>query len=154
MTAEEALFRSHLNAVVFRSGSDRGRWGFPTEVPQVAWPGCLIWVEAEARFVASGRILLRFTLDGYTARAPNAVPWDIEKGHVLSAGRWPRGPGNVSKVFNPDWNSGALYCPCDRVAMAGHDDWKLTQSQWSWNSEKDITLYLEFVHRCLNPRDH
>lgn len=153
MTAEEALFRAHLEGVPFRSGLDRERWGFPGE-PSVAWPHCILWVQCEPRFGASARLSLRFEVTGYSATAPNAVPWDTEKNQALAGDKWPKGPGNVSKVFNPGWNSGALYAPCDRIAMAGHDAWKAAHPQWWWTPDSEITLYLEFVHRCLNPLDH
>ena len=100
MTAEEALFRAHLEGVPFRSGLDRERWGFPGE-PSVAWPHCILWVQCEPRFGASDRLSLRFDVTGYSATAPNAVPWDTEKNQVLPGDKWPKGPGNVSKVFNP-----------------------------------------------------
>jgi len=153
VTAEEALFRSHLEGVPFRSGLDRERWGFPGE-PSVAWPHCILWVQCEPRFGASARLSLRFDVTGYSAAAPNAVPWDTEKNQALTGEKWPKGPVNVSKVFNPGWNSGALYAPCDRIAMAGHDAWKTVHPQWWWTPDSEITLYLEFVHRCLNPLDH
>jgi hypothetical protein len=154
MTADEALFRAHLEEVTFRSGADRERWGFPSGEPLIEWPHCTFWVQAETRFAASGRIALRFTVDGYPAQAPNAQPWDVAKNQPLPGGNWPKGQGNISKVFNPGWNSGALYAPCDRVAMSGHDAWKATLAHWWWTPDKAISLYLEFVHRCLNPRDY
>jgi hypothetical protein len=153
MTAEEALFRAHLESVPFLSGLDRGRWGFLGE-PSVVWPQSILWVQCEPRFGASDRLSLRFDVTGYSTSAPNAAPWDAEKNQPLPIDKWPKGPGNVSKVFNPGWNSGALYAPCDRVAMVGHDPWKAAHPQWWWTPDSDITLYLEFVHRCLNPRDH
>jgi hypothetical protein len=153
VTPEEALFRAHLEGVPFRSGRDRERWGFPGE-PSVAWPHCILWVQCEPRFSGSERVSLRFDATGYPASAPNAVPWDVEKNQVVPGDKWPKGPGNVSKVFNPSWNGGALYAPCDRIAMAGHEAWKAAHPQWWWTADSEITLYLEFVHRCLNPRDH
>ena len=45
----------------------------------------------------------------------------------------------------------AELAPCDRVAMAGHDPWKIAHPQWWWTADSEITLYLEFVHRCVNP---
>ena len=153
MTAEETLFRAHLNGVAFRSGVDRGRWGFP-EGMEMSWPHCIPWVQCEARFSAVGRLYLRFDLTGYSAAAPNAVPWDIEKQESLPGDKWPKGTGNVARVFAPGWNNQALYAPCDRCAMAGHEAWKTAHPQWWWTADSDVTLYLEFVHRCLNPRDY
>ena len=154
MTVEEALFQAHLRGSPFRSGVDRGRWGLLDESP-VAWPHCILWVQCEPRFFGgSDRIILRFELSGYSASAPNALPWDDEKNQPVAGDKWPKGSGNVSKVFNPGWNSSALYAPCDRVAMAGHEPWKTAHPQWWWTADSEITLYLEFVHRCLNPLDY
>ena len=154
MTADEALFRSHLEGVTYRSGADRGRWGFPNGEPAVEWPHCILWVQSDTRFAVSGQVTLRFTVDGYSATAPNAVPWDAEKNEAILGEKWPKGPGNISAVFKPSWKSGGLYCPCDRLAIPGHETWK-TQAgmgQWWWTPDSSITLYLEFLHRSLNPR--
>ena len=154
MQPDEALFQAHIKESTFRSGLDRGRWGLVETNPPVEWPYQLIWIESDNRFVSSGRLSLRFRLDGYPASAPTAVPWNAEKQQVLPPNEWPKGEGNVSKVFNPNWNSTALYAPCDRVAMQGHDTWKTQHSSWWWTSDKTIVLYLEFVHRCLNPEKY
>ena len=154
MKPDEALFLANLEEAAFRSGVDRGRWGFPTGEPSIEWPCCILWVQSETRFAESGRITLRFDLDGYPMKAPNAQPWDLEQYAMLPKEKWPKGPGNVSKVFNPGWNSTALYAPCDRVAMVGHDAWKTSHAYWWWTPDKSITHYLEFVHRCLNPSDY
>lgn len=151
MTPDEALFQAHIKETAFQSGVDRGRWGFANSEPPVKWPHKLLWVESDKRFASSGRVILRFTLDGYPNSAPTAAPWDLDKRKILSPNEWPKGEGNVSKVFNPGWNSTALYAPCDRVAMQGHDQWKTTLACWWWNADKTIAMYLEFVHRCLNP---
>jgi hypothetical protein len=148
---DEALFHAHMKEAAFQSGADRGKWGFAESDPPAEWPYQLVWIESDKQFVSSGRITLRFTLDEYPAKPPSAVPWDLQKQHVLPPNEWPKGEGNVSKVFNPGWNSTALYAPCDRVAMVGHDAWKTALACWWWTNEKTIVLYLEFVHRCLNP---
>lgn len=155
MTAEEALFRAHMEAASYRSGQNRDRWGHPVETP-MAWPQCVLWIQSDSRLTTEGsdRVFLRFDVTGYPASAPTAVPWDIENNRPLPGDKWPKGPGNVSKVFNPGWNSGALYCPCDRVAMVGHETWKDVHPQWWWTADSHLSLYLEFLHRCLNPRDH
>ncbi|MGB8356673.1 MAG: hypothetical protein WCD79_22435 [Chthoniobacteraceae bacterium] len=155
MKPDEALLRAHLEEAAFRSGIDRGRWDWPTGEPSIEWPHCILWVQSETRFAASGRVNLRFNLDGYPTQAPTAQPWDVEKNQRLANDKWPKGPGNVSKVFNHGWNNGpALYAPCDRMAMVGHDPWKTAHEYWWWTPDKTITHYLEFVHRCLNPLDY
>jgi hypothetical protein len=154
MKPDEALFQAHIKEAAFQSGVDRGRWGFADSDPPAEWPHQLIWIESDKRFVASGRLTLRFKLDGYPSNAPTAGPWDIKKECVLSPNEWPKDEGNVSKVFNPVWNNTALYAPCDRVAMVGHEPWKTANAHWWWTNEKTIVLYLEFVHRCLNLEHH
>jgi len=154
MTPDEAIFRDHLTAAPFCSGADRGRWGLSKREPQVDWPHCFSWVQSDTRFAQSGQVALRFKLDGYPVNAPNAIPWDSDGDQPLAVEKWPKGPGNVSKVFNPGWNASGLYCPADRIAIPGHDAWKTSLRQWCWIVDSDITLYLEFLHRCLNPRDH
>lgn len=151
MEPDEALFRAHSREAAFQSGVDRGRWGFAESDPPAEWPYQLIWIESAKQFVPSGRLTLRFTLDEYPVKAPTAAPWNQSKQQALLPNEWPKSEGNVSKVFNPGWNSSALYAPCDRIAMQGHDAWKTAQAYWWWTDEKTIVLYLEFVHRCLNP---
>jgi hypothetical protein len=154
MKPDEALFRVHQEDGIFRSGVDRGKWGFPGGEPSIEWPYCILWVQSETRFADSGKVFLRFKLDEYPTQAPNAQPWDLTANQPLLGDKWPKGPGNVSRVFNPGWNAAALYAPCDRLAMPGHDAWKTTLGHWWWTPDKTITSYLEFVHRCLNPLDY
>lgn len=155
MKPDEALFRAHLDEAAFRSGADRGRWGWPTGKPSIEWPRCILWVQSEARFAESGQVHLRFNVDGYPAQAPTAQPWDVATNQMLALASWPTGPGNVSKVFRPSgWKTEALYAPCDRVAMVGHEAWKTTHAYWWWTPDRSIAHYLEFVHHCLNPLDY
>jgi len=67
----------------------------------------------------------------------------------------PKGLGNVTKVFNPEWNNGvALYAPCDRMAMPGHESWKPQFPNVWWQPGFTIVVYLDFVHSCLNRRKY
>jgi hypothetical protein len=140
-----------LEEVSFISGVDRGKWELVGGVEAIKWPFSILWVQAVARLMSDSRIFLRFNLENYPKSAPTACPWDIIQNCKLQNGSWPRGPYNVSTVFNPGWNNGmALYAPCDRVAMQGHDGWQHQFPQWWWRSDFTIVKYLEFVHQCLN----
>lgn len=103
------------------------------------------------RVTAEGRIVLRFNLEGYPAKAPTGQPWDAENRGPLPNARWPRGSRHLNAIFNPNWNAAALYMPCDRVAMEGHDAWKQTFPEWWWTPRHTITHYLTFVSRHLLP---
>jgi hypothetical protein len=154
MKPDESLFKAHLEGAGFQAGADSGKWGIHGSVDTIGWPYPILWVRADKRIVAEGRIYLRFTINNYPQFAPTGCPWDIRTNTPLSPSLWPRGNVTVSTVFNPAWNAQALYAPCDRMAMNGHDAWKTQSSQWWWQPTFTITRYLEFVHVCLNPADH
>jgi len=150
MSPDEALFREHLESSIFLAGVRRGRWKLQGEPKSIIWPHPIFWIEAAKRFISNGGLFLHFDLQGYP-QAPTACPWNIETAAPLEPSLWPRGMGNVSRVFNPNWNRSALYAPCDRMAMVNHEAWKTKHSAWWWNSKFTFVRYLEFVHLCLNP---
>jgi hypothetical protein len=155
VSPDEAIFRAHLNGAPFQSGVDAGRWAPHADPPAIVWPHPFFWVQADEDLIAAGRVFLRFTVDGYPQNAPTACPWDVEKHCRLDPSAWPKGPGNVTKVFNPGWNNGiALYAPCDRLAMPGHESWKMQFPNTWWEPAFTIAVYLEFVHSCLNRRKY
>lgn len=146
-----SLFQSHLEEAPFIAGTEAGRWGLLPDEDFAQWPHCRIWVRSDPRFTADGCVVLRFNLDDYPAKAPTAQPWDAVANAPLPKERWPHGSAHVNAVFNPNWNTTALYMPCDRTAMSGHDGWKQTFAQWWWTPKHTITAYLTFVFRTLNP---
>ena len=151
MTPDECLFRTHLEEVSFFSGVDRRRWDLAGDIQAIKWPCPIFWVQAAPRLMPDGRIFLKFNLENYPQIAPTSCPWDITQDCKLPHTSWPKGSGNVSAVFNPAWNGGtALYAPCDRIAMQGHEPWQNIFPQWWWRSNFTIVKYLEFVHQCLN----
>ena len=155
MSPDQALFHVHLADAPFQAGVDAGRWGLNGEAGEIAWPHPILWVQSDDDLLAAGRVFLRFTVDGYPQTAPSACPWDVMSNCLLEHERWPKGPGNVTKVFNPNWNGGtALYAPCDRVAMAGHEIWKPQFPNVWWQPGFSIVVYLGFVHSCLNRRKY
>ena len=153
MKPDESLFRTHLDEAPFLAGADAGKWGVIGGAKDILWPHAILWVAAAPLLVPDGKIALRFTLDGYSASAPTACPWDVEKRARLELSKWPKVSGKFAKVFRTDWNGAvALYAPVDRVAMAGHEHWQQQFPAWWWQPHFTICKYLGFVHMVLNPR--
>lgn len=153
MKPNESLFMAHLESAPFLAGCDSGKWGLHGTFDPSSSPCPVLWVRADKRVLAEGKIYLRFNIDNYPQLAPTACPWDIKTNAKLAPAQWPKG-GSISTVFNPAWKDHALYAPCDRIAMEGHDGWKTLSSQWWWQPSFTVVRYLEFVHVCLNPADH
>lgn len=151
MGLDERVFRAHVQAAPFLSGADRGRW----RLVSLDWPHAVIAISAAPRENAPCEYALRFHLADYPETAPTARPWDTEHDTPLPAERWPTGRTRVQSVFRPDWQGGtALYLPCDRVSIQGHDGWRTQHAHMIWKPSGDITQYLEIVHELLNSRDY
>jgi hypothetical protein len=147
---DERVFLDHLKRGSFVNGVDRLKW----RLVSVEWPNAVISVSAAARDRAPNEFCLRFEISGYPCSAPTAEPWDTEKGGPLDPRRWPTGRTRVPAVFNPNWKPHALYLPCDRIALHGHDQWKVEHPDMYWSSADDITKYLRIVHELLNSQDY
>ena len=142
MVDEENL-RKDLMSPRFLSGEDRGRW----KLRELRWP--YLFVDLVATKLQQN-YTLRLNCTNYPSDSPTGGFWDMENERVLAAGSWPRGSSRVGQALNPSWQGGtALYIPCDRVSMAGHDPWRTQYPQQLWNSERGITMYLEIVHELL-----
>ncbi len=151
MSIDENLFDTHINESWFQIGVDSGKWG----IHSVDWPVAVIWVKAKPKINQPEKYYFRFELTNYPQQAPTACPWDINTKQKLEHNGWPKGAGFVSSVFNPGWNGGiALYAPCDRIAMAGHDQWKTQYPDLWWNSDMKITKYLVYIYTLLNSSDY
>lgn len=150
MGPDEQVFRSHMERGPFQSGVARGRW----RLVSIDWPHALIGVNAAARDGGPGEYVFRFDCSDYPASAPTAQPWDLESGTPLEHKRWPTGRSRVPLAFNPNWNPQALYLPCDRLAMPGHDPWREQHPQMVWSPAGDITQYIRIVHELLNSTDY
>jgi hypothetical protein len=152
MKPDQSLFMAHLEGASFKSGVDAGKWGLSGAPAEIAWPNPIMWVAADSTIVAGGKLFLRFSVDNYPASAPTACLWDISTNSRLAANLYPSVTGKFRLVFRTDWNGGnSLYAPCDRMAMAGHEQWKQSFPYWWWTPEFTIVKYLSFVHICLNP---
>jgi hypothetical protein len=145
---DERAFRADVAKAAFRMGTCEGRW----RLVSIEWPFAFIAVMAkdEREFV------LRFLCDGYPETLPTAGPWDVGRNTTLAPDRWPRSKGGrLGAVFRPDWKGGtALYLPCDRQSIAGHDNWRTEMPSKLWRPSDGIVQYLELVHELLHSRDY
>jgi hypothetical protein len=147
VTPDEKTFRAHIESGRFLAGEIRGRW----RLLLIAWPIALIGVTAR-----DGReFVLRFECSNYPKSPPTARPWDVTNNAPLPFVNWPRGSGRVESVFRTSWKDGsALYLPCDRISIEGHDNWRNEHPSKIWNPEKGIVHYLEIVYDILQSRDY
>lgn len=147
---DERTFRQHLAGGAFGRGAAHGRW----RLVQVAWPHALIAVSAAARDGSPSEYGFRFELTNYPQVPPTAQPWDLEVNRPLAPTRWPTGPKRLAAAFNPGWNAQAIYIPCDRMAIQGHDPWRTQHPSMIWSPSGDITQYLRILHELLNSGDY
>ncbi len=147
---DERAFRQHVSEGRFQMHVDRGEW----RLIDISWPHALVAVAAAPREGAPDELVLRFTLDGYPALAPTAAPWDLRHDAPLSHDLWPTGGRRIQLAFNPGWNSAAIYIPCDRLAISGHDAWRDQHAAYVWDPTKDIVDYLKVVHELLHSADY
>jgi hypothetical protein len=139
---DERAFRDHLKRGRFLAGVDAGMW----RRVSLVWPNAVIAVAAGG---GASEVGLRFTLDGYPHALPTAAPWDLDEDRPLEPARWPQGR-RASKIFNPGWNTGALYFPMDRLALLGHEAWLTQFPGAAWDPRRDITQYLLVSQNVLN----
>lgn len=145
---DQRAFEADVGKAAFRLGQIEGRW----RLISLAWPFAFFGVVAK-----DGReYVLRLNCTGYPQAAPTGGPWDIKTDKVLAFDLWPRGRGGrVSAVFRTDWKSGtALYLPCDRESLVGHDNWRRESPSKIWRPTGGIIQYLELVHALLQSRDY
>ena len=145
---DERALRADLGKGPFLAGAAALRW----RVERVQWPKVHVAVHARDGQWFS----LRFDCTGYPATLPTAGPWDEQRDVPLPFERWPKSRGGrVGAVFNPGWKDGiALYLPCDREAMPGHDVWRTTTPALLWRPADGIVQYLEIAHELLNSGDY
>lgn len=147
-TPDERAFLSDVGKPAFRLAEAEGRWRTVATV----WPYVLLTVRA-----ADGRhYTLRLNCAGYPQQAPTGGPWDQDRNAVLAFAQWPKSKGGrVSTVFRTEWKNGtALYLPCDRESIAGHDHWRSEMPSKIWRPEVGVIQYLELVHELLNSPDY
>lgn len=145
---DERAFQADAGKPAFRLAQAEGRW----RLLGIAWPFVQIAVTA-----GDGReYVLRFNCAGYPQQPPTGGLWEPIKNVVLPFDRWPRSKGGrVGTVFRPDWKAGtALYLPCDRESITGHDNWRRELPSKIWRPTDGINQYLELVHELLNCPDY
>lgn len=153
MEQSRLLFIEHVTDIEFQLHEVKGYWGIAVDPQFPQWPIVKMWVKAPQKIASSGRVYLCFDLSGYPAVAPTSIPWDIESNSRLSNDKWPKDsvPGSpISVAFNPNWLNGvALYLPCDRKAIMGHDPWRTQCPEWYWQATFKINKYLQCVYETL-----
>ncbi|MGO8714490.1 MAG: hypothetical protein ACLPP9_09660 [Smithella sp.] len=148
---DESVFLDHIKGGPFQSGVARERW----RLISIHWPYAVISVSASPRPNAPSEYALRFNLQNYPQSAPTARPWDTDLNAPLADNKRPHGVSRVSMAFRTDWKNGiALYLPCDREAIEGHDPWRTQHPAMIWDQNEGITLYLRIVHELLNSSDY
>ena len=145
MTPELQALEAHLASGRFKAGAARSRW----RLVKIEWPYAFIEVAAR-----DGRwICIRFDCTGYPVRPPQGMPWDFRSQQPLPSEKWPRG-GRVSQVFNHGWKNGAaLYIPCDREAIIGHENWYRELPHLIWQPARGLLQYIEAIHEVLHSHE-
>lgn len=155
MAPDEVSLRSDLQGSGFLVGEVERRWRL-LDPPGITFPNLMIDVGAAKRKDGATRFCLRFDCTGYPSAAPTAMLWDVESKSQLALDRYPKGGGDVAKVFRTDWPGApekpgsALYHPMDRRPLADHTDWPQAYRGQAWNSRRTIVDYVEMVYGLLN----
>ena len=145
---DQEMFESQLLLASFQAGLDRRKW---MNVNQERWPNWVVEIKAADRTNAPQVFAFKFNLENYPEQAPTAQLWDVKRSKRLDVNLWPKGNARFCAVFNPQWREGeALYLPCDRLAIQGHDNWKGEHPELIWNPQKKITFYLDIIYDYLN----
>ena len=147
MAPDEQSLRADLASARFLSGEDRNRWQFK----KLEWPFVYINVIARDR----REYTLRLDCSGFPTTPPTGAFWDLSMNGKLTFDKWPQGGERLQLAFKPGWKNGdALYIPCDRESIVGHDCWFAQYPQLIWKPAKGISHYLEVVHELLQSRDY
>lgn len=147
MAPDEQSLRADLASARFLSGEDRNRWQFK----KLEWPFAYINVIARDR----REYTLRLDCSGFPAEPPTGTFWDLSTNSKLTFDKWPHGGERLQLALKPGWKNGdALYIPCDRESIVGHDSWFAQYPQLIWKPAKGISHYLEVVYELLHSRDY
>lgn len=147
MAPDEQSLRADLASARFLSGEDRNRWQFK----KLEWPFAYINVIARDR----REYTLRLDCSGFPTTPPTGTFWDLSTNNKLNFDKWPQGGERLQLAFKPGWKNGdALYIPCDRESIVGHDCWFAQYPQLIWKPAKGISHYLEVVYDLLQSRDY
>jgi hypothetical protein len=143
---DHAKLLEHLEQAPFLTGEMNGRW----RLRGITWP--FVFIDVRAR--DKREFTLRIQCDGYP-NLPTGAFWDPDNGTWLPAHRWPRAGARFGSALRTDWQGGtALYIPCDRNSIAGHEQWLQLHPAWAWNSGIGIARYLEVVWTMMSGEDY
>lgn len=143
---DHAKLLEHLEKAPFVMGEMNGRWG----LRDISWP--FVFFDVRAR--DNHQFTLRLQCDGYPG-LPTGAFWDSVNGSWLPAHCWPRAGARFGAALRTDWQGGtALYIPCDRNSIAGHEQWLQLHPAWAWDPIIGIARYLEVVWMMLNGEDY
>ncbi len=155
MRLDLACFHEHVASPPFQDGVARGYWDIASR-DDVEWPYAIMWIDLPGKANSLDKLYLRFHLQDYPSKGPTAVPWDFEKNAKLDSAKWPKGNGDVAKVFRTDWEGAvALYAPWDRFTVEKHDaNWLKTYPGFEWNAARTIVHYLRLTREILHSDDY
>lgn len=146
LSQDHAKLLEHLESAPFLLGEMDGRW----RLRDLAWPCAYFDVIAKG----GQAYTLRLQCDGYPGM-PTGAFWDVAAGQWLAAHRWPRAGARFGSALRTDWQGGmALYIPCDRASIGGHEVWLQLHPAWAWSPSVGIARYLEVVWTMLNGDDY
>ena len=148
LSPDERAFRADLIGPAFRLGEIDGRW----RLVGMSWPCIFVALVAKD----DREFILRLNCSGYPQSPPTGGPWDMARNAILGFDQWPKGfGGRLSAVFRTEWKSGsALYLPCDRESLVGHDNWRHETPSKIWRPSDGITQYLDLIYELLHSRDY
>jgi hypothetical protein len=161
MNLSEECFLEHVAQADFQDGVVRDWWGIFTSL-EICWPNPVIWIAAPPRpgrpVPSPDRFYLRFDLQNYPSKGPTAMLWDTEKNAKLDPSRWPKGSGDVEKVFRIVWAGiDCLYAPWDRVAEEQHKAdacWAAKYPGKIWKPTYTIVHYLRLTRELLHSEEY
>jgi hypothetical protein len=146
VTTDHAHLLEHLDRAPFVVGEMNGRW----KLHSISWP--FVFIDIRARDGCD--YTLRLQCDGYPG-LPTGAFWDVVNMTWLPANHWPRAGTRFGSALRSDWQGGtALYIPCDRNSIAGHESWLQLHPAWAWDPNVGIARYLEVVWTMLNGEDY
>ena len=146
LTQGHKALEAHLEMAPYFTGEVNGRWS----TRGIDWPFALFDV-----FAKDGRAYtLRLECEGYPGM-PTGAFWDTQKGQWLAPSLWPRAGARFGAALRTDWQGGtALYIPCDRKSIPGHEPWLQLHPAWAWDPAVGVARYLEVVWTMLNGDDY
>lgn len=146
------VFQNHVGCAEFKLARYEKRW----EILEIVWPVVVVRIYVGSRSNAPDFYDFRFDCGGDYPNVPaTATLWDFAAKQSLPYARWPAGRFLIPSIFNPNWKNGhALYIPCDRQAIEGHNDWPMRYPLWLWKSNLGIIHYIRILHGLLNSSDY